>query len=60
MPKNWLLFAFFGPYLMKVSISRELYIILNWLIFKNERKTHLSVGDIYTIYTSKAKGNGLK
>ena len=27
----------------KVSILRELHIILNWLTFQNDQKTHLSI-----------------
>ena len=27
----------------KVSMSRELYIVLNWLNFQDDRKTHLSI-----------------
>ena len=26
--------------ILKVSISRELYVILNWLIFHSDEKTH--------------------
>ena len=43
----------------KVSISRELYVILNWLTFQNDRKT-VSLLVFNTINTSRTKGNGLK
>ena len=29
--------------ILKVPISRELYIILNWLTFQKDRKTNLSI-----------------
>ena len=34
----------------KVSILREVDIILNWPIFKNDRKTHLSISIYHNIY----------
>ena len=34
----------------RVSMSRELYIILNWLTFQNDQKTHLSISVYHNIY----------
>ena len=45
--------------ILKVLISRKLYIILNWLTFQNDRKTCLSIS-ANKIYTSTTKENGLK
>ena len=47
----------------KVSVSRELYIVLNWLIIQNNQKTHSSINVIDVIkntHQSRTKENGLR
>ena len=46
MPFFWALY----DKISKVSISRELYIIINWLTFQNDGKKHLSISVKHNTY----------
>ena len=36
--------------ILKVPISRKLYVILDWLIFQNYQKTHVSISISHNLY----------
>ena len=62
VPKNDFFFCFFRVLydkILKVSITRELYIKLDWLPFKMTKKT-IFLLVFNTIYTSRTKRNVLK